>query len=182
VWLAPQSERRRAILRAIAFVLGVLVGSLVFGFVLGLAGDAFFDGPMATVILVAVTVVTVVVEVAWRSAYVPQFRWQVPRHWLLSRWRGYLVFGVVMGAGAFTRQPSILYYLYPLACLASGSPLLGAVFGGVYGLTFAGLFVYGTIVWRNGPAGGRGDRALALQRYARVVAAVAAPSVVIMHL
>lgn len=183
VWFAKQSEKRRWRLRIVAFVGGVLVGGVLFGVSLGALGDAVIEGgawsiPALSSFAVAITSY----ELIGRGLPVPQFKWQVPQYWLGSQWRGYVAFGVVMGVGAFTRQVSVLYYVYPVACLAAADISRGALFGAIYASTFAGLFLYGTVAWRHRGPGFQGDRARALMHHARRWGAIAAPLIVLVSL
>lgn len=73
---------------------------------------------------------------------VPQWNRETPQAWLqygAVRWS--IVNGLALGSGLFSRIGFLGWYLIPLACLAYGNPLAGALIFGTYGL------MRGSLIW-----------------------------------
>jgi hypothetical protein len=84
-----------------------------------------------------------------------------------------------MGVGLFTIQRSILYFLFPIGCFASGSAVRGAAFGLAYAIVYLAVFGYGSVAWHRGPTGWAATRASWLLAHARVACAMLAPVIVL---
>jgi len=85
-------------------------------------------------------------EVGWLRLPIPQRAWQVPISWVhRHRYWGSLAYGLCIGLGYLTFIPFPGFYIWQLAVLILGDPLLGATIGGLYGLGRA-MPVY-TSVW-----------------------------------
>jgi hypothetical protein len=174
-------ERARYVARAAVFAFGVASGAASLGALLGFVGSVTLRSHGLGVALTAAAMATLVIarELGGAPVFVPQRRWQVPREWLRNRfWMGAFAFGAVMGAGIFTFIPSLVFYLYLLACLLIGSTGYGALLGLFYGLSFAGtVFLRGAMRRPESPAD-YADRGLATGARARVIGALAAPLVI----
>jgi hypothetical protein len=180
VWFAgPQLRRRRYIARTAVFGAATVGTAAFFGAFVGALGEAVgpFDRPWMILGLAAVAALVMVRELVARDLPVPQLSWQVPRIWMQSFWGGAAAFGVVMGMGVFTLQPSALFHLYVLGCFASASPAVGAIFGSVYGIVYVGGFLYATLAWRACESGEQSESMGALSARVRMVGALAAPLV-----
>jgi hypothetical protein len=174
-------ERGRWVARAAVFALGAAAGATAIGALLGFVGSVALESHSVGIAVAAATVAALVIarELGGAPVFVPQRRWQVPRKWLRDRfWLGALGFGTIMGAGIFTFIPSLVFYLYLLACLLIGSAGHGALLGLVYGLCFAGAVFLSGAVRRPAEPVGYADRGLTAGARARVVGALAAPLVI----
>ena len=174
MWIA--GERRRAfLLRAAGFCFGVLAGAVAFGAAIGFAAGRLGGASRATAgIVLLVAAASVLHEALGRSFRLPDLRWQVPRDWMRSFWTGALAFGVIMGAGVFTRTLSMTFYLYLLLCAFSGSAAWAAAIASAYGATYVAGFVYGSVAWRRLEAGGHADAMDRVAQRLRPVAVVGA--------
>jgi hypothetical protein len=173
--------RRRRRIRLGLFWVSVVAGAVVTAGVLGWIGSLLLpDESVAVAAVLGALVAAALVRETVRPRWpVPQRHWQVPQHWLTGPWSGAIVFGSIMGAGVFTRQPSALFHLYVLACVASASPWTGAAFGCVYGLAYVGGFVRGMSVGSCAlPDRGAVDWVVAAWRRVRWVGVAAAPLLV----
>ena len=169
------------VIRMIAFGLAEVVAAAAFGAALGLLGQVTLgSAPTAAVTAVAAVLGAAVLlrETIARRVPIPGAHWQVPREWLQPFWGGAAAFGGIMGMGIFTRQPSALFHLYVAACFLSTEAWIGATLGAIYGVTYFGVVVYGTIAWRNEEGGGHDERLLAWSPWVRTVGALAAPLIV----
>lgn len=180
MWLARNGNRHALLVRTVAFSLAVLVAACSFGAVLGLAGVLAVSDAHETsalmVILLSVGLWALLRELRFRRLWIPSADWQVPEWWGFAFYRGAMAFGIVMGIGAFTRQPSALYHVYVLGCIFSGSWAYGLIFGAIYGMIYVAVFYCAMFFWRDGAAGSQRDQALGLLRVTRPIGALAAPA------
>ena len=184
VWLAREDERKRYGRRLLLFSVALVTGAVATGTALAAFGTWLWpaaSGTALTAALVAIGVLVLARELFLRKAPIPQLKWQVPRGWMRRFWAGAVAFGATMGAGLFTLQPSALFHVYVLGCLASTDVRRGAVMGATYGLTYVAVFLYATMRWRPGTAGYstgyHWDKMQALAGRLRPVGALAAPLV-----
>lgn len=179
MWLVRR-DRWKWVARAGLLGLGYVLGATGAGALLGLLGSlvGFSGGKPLLIVLLAIGSLVLVRETVVRSIPVPQARWQVPQWWLQARYRGALAFGLAVGAGPFTYQPSALFHLYLVGELVSGSAATGALMGAVYGSVLFAAFCYGTIAWRSDDPQILGRKACWIALLATWVGAFAAPFVV----
>ena len=149
-------------MRAAVFIAASASGGASLGLALGWLGQGIVDRH-ATVgldlFLGAVVAYALARELLRPRWPVPQLSWQVPRVWLRRFWLGAAAFGSIMGSGVFTYQPTALFWIYAASLLCLHDPTIGAILGGIYGLSFSvGTNVYGHL-WRKGEAGSQYDRA-----------------------
>lgn len=177
VRLAGDSRSRyRFIARAVVFSVGVCMAAAAVGAALALIG-----GLVLAVHELAVAITAVAVSAALgRELFgmpipIPHRRWQVPRTWGTRFWLGALGFGAVMGAGFFTYTQSLVFYLYLVACLLSGSGWEGGAFGLAYGLCFTSAVFLSGAAWRRILPAMQAREALALGRKAGFVGALSSP-------
>jgi hypothetical protein len=77
----------------------------------------------------------------------PQWNRETPQVWLqygAARWS--IANGLALGSGFFSRIGFLGWYLIPLACLSYGSPLVGALIFGTYGLV-RGLSIWPMLIF-----------------------------------
>lgn len=129
----------------LAYLLGTAVGGLATGVVLSLVGSltGLHDTPAAPWILLGAGTAVVGLEFAGRVRPLPERRRQVPRRWL--RWRSRSTtagaFGLMIGAGVFTRlEHAVAYGVAAMAMIAlplGAAAVVGAIYGGARGLSLA---------------------------------------------
>ena len=121
---------------------GAAIGSAGVGALLGLLGAArLSDAQVVRQGAVLAGLGWVHVALAQRdfgvwSIRLPQSRWQVPWHWQfrMSRRLVAFVYGLTLGGGLLTAISSSAYYLLLAWVVLMGSPWLGAVLMGAYGV------------------------------------------------
>lgn len=159
------------------------VAATAVGASLGLAGDVISIAQAAALGVAVVAACAVVARELFEVPLpVPHRRWQVPRVWLRRAWLGAFGFGSVMGAGFLTYTSSLIFYVYLLACLLSGSVWLGGAAGLFYGVSYATAVFAVSAAWRNVSPPDQTERALELGRKARLAGAVISPLVPILPL
>jgi hypothetical protein len=144
--ISPLGERARASrwwLTTTAYVVSSLVGGLALGLVAALLGGlvpAPRRSSPATYLLVAGALVGgLVLDLGVAGRHLPTWRRQVDRTWL-DRYRGWVVgvgFGAQLGFGVVTIVTSATTYAVALLCGLSGSPAVGLLVGGTFGLVRA---------------------------------------------
>lgn len=134
--------------QAILYTLGMVFSSAAVGLTVGVGG-LFLKQAHLSVPWVIVSVLSITYglrEVGWLRLPIPQRAWQVPISWVhRHRYWGSLAYGLCIGLGYLTFIPFPGFYIWQLAVLILGDPLLGATIGGLYGLGRA-MPVY-TSVW-----------------------------------
>lgn len=166
----------------LAYVVGSLLGGAATGLVLGALGTVVRDslGTAAPSIAAAIAIATAAIALEWRGtvAPLPERRQQVPRQWLLWRRREAtaLVFGLIIGAGAFTYLKHASAYVVAVLCTIAPSPAAAVAIGALYGLLRAASVI---VMWRADRAAARrpylpgGQTTPAIHRILAVVAALA---------
>jgi MFS family permease len=144
--ITPLGERGRASrwsITATAYLLGSLLGGLAVGLLAGTFGSALpLHRPGVAVAgagVVAVGALLALLVETGRLPPPPTWRRQVDEDWL-HRYRGWvygLGYGTQLGFGLVTIVTSTSLYVVLLLAVLTGSPLLGAVVGGVFGLVRA---------------------------------------------
>lgn len=184
MWLAPKTRQKAFILRLLVFGLALIGAAVLVGAGIAWLGAAILPESWREAtpvqvpsILLAIGVLVGLRELRGGNRAIPQLGWQVPRHWLKNFWLGACVFGGVMGMGFLTRQVSLLFHLYLLGTFLSMNPVIGAVFGAIFGLTYFGFLLFSTIAWREMTGGGQDEAVSAWARRVQVAAAVASPSI-----
>jgi sulfite exporter TauE/SafE len=156
--IMPLGQRQRPpqfwLARGVLYVLAATAGGAALGALMGLLGAALqplVPLPLALALAVALAVAYGLHEArVWRLPH-PERQWQVPNSWIVRRpLLGAVAFGLVIGAGVFTFIPFTSFYILLAWQALSGSPLVGALLGGVYGLARALPVVTGAVVTRRG--------------------------------
>ena len=142
--ITPLGERSRGFawqVTAAWFVAGALGAGTAAGAVLGAIGGALPGGSWRGAVVVAVLAATLLLDATPLRARLPSSRRQVNEDWL-GRYRGWVYgagFGAQLGVGVVTIVTSAaIYGAFALALLAPGAgdgALIGAVFGGMRGLS-----------------------------------------------
>src|SRR6478609_2749037 len=186
--ISPLGERARASrwwLTTVAYVVSSVLGGLALGLLAGLVGGlvpASWRSSPAAYLLVAVAL-----GVGGRR--LPTWRRQVDQAWL-GRYRGWVVgvgFGAQLGFGLVTIITSATTYAVALLCLLSGSPAVGLVVGGTFGLVralpsaFMGRVVTREQLWRVLSGVERGAPAADLAARLALAAAAATLTVIAMR-
>jgi hypothetical protein len=144
--ISPLGERARASrwwLTTTAYVLGSLVGGLALGGLSGVLGSvvpgAVRSSPWALAVAAALLLLGLALDLRLGGLALPSWQRQVDEQWL-SRYRGWVYgvgFGAQLGFGLVTIITSSTTYAVVLLALLSGSPGVGLLLGGVFGLVRA---------------------------------------------
>ena len=143
--ISPLGERARANrwwVTTTAYLIGSLIGGIALGLLAGTLGLAIPDRWHAAALVVGgvALLVGLVLDVRLGArGSVPSWQRQVDEAWI-GRYRGWVYgggFGVQLGFGHVTIVTSTTTYAVVLLAALTGSPGLGAVVGGVFGLTRA---------------------------------------------
>jgi len=172
-----RQDKTRLRLRAVVFGGATIAGAAAVGTLLGWSASSLVLHSAFSAVLALIAVALAVVQLLRPRLRLSFSRWQVPREWMRHFWLGATTFGLVMGAGIFTRTPSAVYYVYIAGCAMSGSAAMGLVFGVAYGMTYAVALPVAARLWRDSPPGGQADRAQVLLRRAHLAGTAAAPIV-----
>lgn len=116
------------------YLLGSLLGGVALGSLSGLMGSALPAGSWRAFAVGVVSLVGAAMEVVGRRP--PSIHRQVDENWL-TRYRGWfygLGFGFQLGLGAATIITTASVYTTIALAILSGSPAVGAMVGGVFGL------------------------------------------------
>lgn len=116
------------------YLLGSLLGGVALGSLSGLMGSALPAGSWLAFAVGVVSLVGAAMEVVGRRP--PSIHRQVDEDWL-TRYRGWfygLGFGFQLGLGAATIISTASVYTTIALAILSGSPAMGAMVGGVFGL------------------------------------------------
>jgi sulfite exporter TauE/SafE len=149
--ITPLGERGRAQrwwLTVTAHILGSALGGAVLGALLGLVGAPLvaWAGEVAVAVVVGlVALAALVFDASGGRLRLPRYGRQVNEDWMGS-YRGWVYgggFGLQLGAGLTTIVTAGLVYVVFVACLLSGSWLLGGLIGLTFGLV-RGLAVLST--------------------------------------
>ncbi len=119
------------------YVLGSLMGGIALGSISGLVGSVLPTGTWRAVAAVAVCLIGAGLDLAGRRP--PSVHRQVDENWL-SKYRGWVygwAFGFQLGLGVVTIVTTASVYTTIALAILSGSVVLGAVVGGVFGLARA---------------------------------------------
>ena len=144
--ISPLGERARASrwwLTTTAYVVSSLVGGLALGLVAALLGGLVpaprRSSPAAYLLVAGALVGGLVLDLGVAGRHLPTWRRQVDRTWL-DHYRGWVVgvgFGSQLGFGLVTIVTSATTYAVALLCALSGSPEVGLLVGGTFGLVRA---------------------------------------------
>ena len=161
--ISPLGERARASrwwLTTLAYVVSSVVGGLALGLVASTLGSllaaSWRSSPVAYAVVAAALVTGLLLDLGVAGGRLPTWRRQVDQAWL-GRYRGWVVgvgFGAQLGFGLVTIVTSATTYAVALLCLLSGSPAVGLVLGGTFGLVralpsvFMGRVVTREQLWR----------------------------------
>lgn len=161
--ISPLGERARASrwwLTTTAYVVSSVVGGLALGLLAALLGGllpaSWRSSPAAYVAVAAALVVGLLLDLGVAGRRLPTWRRQVDQAWL-GRYRGWVVgvgFGAQLGFGLVTIVTSATTYAVVLLCALSGSPAVGLLVGGTFGLVralpsaFMGRVVTREQLWR----------------------------------
>ena len=161
--ISPLGERARASrwwLTTTAYVVSSVVGGLALGLLAALLGGllpaSWRSSPAAYVAVAAALVVGLLLDLGVAGRRLPTWRRQVDQAWL-GRYRGWVVgvgFGAQLGFGLVTIVTSATTYAVALLCALSGSPAVGLLVGGTFGLVralpsaFMGRVVTREQLWR----------------------------------
>ena len=194
--ISPLGERARASrwwLTTTAYVVSSLVGGLALGLVAALLGGLVpaprRSSPATYLLGAGALVVGLVLDLGVAGRHLPTWRRQVDRTWL-DRYRGWVVgvgFGAQLGFGVVTIVTSATTYAVALLCLLSGSPAVGLVVGGTFGLVralpsaFMGRVVTREQLWRVLSGVERGAPAADLAARLALAAAAATLTVIAMR-
>ncbi|MEO2078267.1 MAG: hypothetical protein ABGX20_23300 [Bacillus sp. (in: firmicutes)] len=87
-------------------------------------------------IILFITIIYTLNEFNLIKLKIPQNHWQIPTSWVNNKndRLNMLVWGGILGAGIFTYIPHITFYILYLYIGMFSSPILGLIFGMVYGL------------------------------------------------
>ena len=140
--ITPLGERGRGNrwwLTVTAFIVAATFGGALMGTCFGLLGwpvrTVLSDTATAIIIVVAGTV-AVLFDAGVIKIALPRWRRQVNEDWLTA-YRGWVYgagFGFQLGAGLLTIVTAATTYLLFLLTFLSGSPTVGAILGGTFGL------------------------------------------------
>jgi len=173
-----QAARRPPALPPAAYVTGCTVGGACAAGAVAIAASALRGTgavPAAVLLCAAVVATAVAVIAEWRGALHPAFerRAQVPRHWLLWRRRSQtaFAFGLMIGAGVFTRVVRATAYVVVACIVVAPSAMTGAAVGAIYGGTRGSVLLatwaadrrgYARPLWQRAAAGCITHRRLAV--------------------
>ena len=138
----PLGERARQsnwTVTATAYAIGAVAGGVVLGTVTGAAGWLLYAiaAPTVTVTAAAAAAGAVVAFLSDATGVaVPSLHRQVNEDWLTT-YRGWVYgagFGFQLGVGVATIIPTAATYLLLWLAVLSGSPVLGGIIGGAFGL------------------------------------------------
>lgn len=74
-------------------------------------------------------------ELGYIKLPMPQRKWQVPISWIIERkYIGSFTYGLTIGAGYLTYITHSGFYIWTLLSFFLGSPYIGLIIGGIYGL------------------------------------------------
>jgi len=194
--ISPLGERARASrwwLTTTAYVVSSVVGGLALGLVASALGSllpaSWRSSPAAYVVVAVALVAGLLLDVGVAGGRLPTWRRQVDQAWL-GRYRGWVVgvgFGAQLGFGLVTIVTSATTYAVALLCLLSGSPAVGLVVGGTFGLVralpsaFMGRVVTREQLWRVLSGVERGAPAADLAARLALAAAAATLTVIAMR-
>ena len=194
--ISPLGERARASrwwLTTLAYVVSSVVGGLALGLVASTLGSllaaSWRSSPVAYVVVAAALVTGLLLDLGVAGGRLPTWRRQVDQAWL-GRYRGWVVgvgFGAQLGFGLVTIVTSATTYAVALLCLLSGSPAVGLVVGGTFGLVralpsaFMGRVVTREQLWRVLSGVDRGAPAADLAARLALAAAAATLTVIAMR-
>jgi hypothetical protein len=139
---SARDGRRSRLPPAAAYVAGTVIGGSAAGLLLGLIGSGAADirlRPLHEALMIALLALAVMasgLELLGRVEPLPESRAQVPKRWLFwrRRWKTGLAFGLMLGAGVFTHMQHAALYVLAVVIVLAGSPWVGVVVGGTYGL------------------------------------------------
>jgi hypothetical protein len=138
------------------YSLGALAGGALSGAALGAVGSLARSGggPVDAVVVlaaVAVAVAAVVLQRQGRVGPLPQRSAQVPRRFVLWRWRSLCagVWGFMLGSAVMTYLHYAALYVVAACVVAVGSVPFGLVVGLVYGFTRGATLVAGAVEVRG---------------------------------
>ena len=194
--ISPLGERARASrwwLTTTAYVVSSVVGGLALGLVASTLGSllaaSWRSSPVAYAVVAAALVTGLLLDLGVAGGRLPTWRRQVDQAWL-GRYRGWVVgvgFGAQLGFGLVTIVTSATTYAVALLCLLSGSPAVGLVVGGTFGLVralpsaFMGRVVTREQLWRVLSGVERGAPAADLAARLALAAAAATLTVIAMR-
>jgi hypothetical protein len=134
-------SRRAPIGPVLAYAVATTIAGTTVGLLLGLAAAALdhLAGPTGhgalTVLVVVMSVIAVLLELAGSASLLPHRRTQVPRRWL--HWRSHTAtavgFGLLIGSGVLTPIRFASAYVLAAVALLAPTPLLAAAVGCIYG-------------------------------------------------
>jgi sulfite exporter TauE/SafE len=119
------------------YLLGSLLGGVALGSVSGLIGSVLPSGNWRAIAVIVVCLVGAGLDIVSRQP--PSIHRQVDENWL-AKYRGWvygLGFGFQLGLGVVTIVTTASVYTTIALATLSGSPVFGAVVGGVFGLARA---------------------------------------------
>ncbi len=194
--ISPLGERARASrwwVTTTAYVVSSVVGGLALGLVASTLGSllpaSWRSSPLAYVVVAVALVTGLLLDLGVAGRRLPTWRRQVDQAWL-GRYRGWVVgvgFGAQLGFGLVTIVTSATTYAVALLCLLSGSPAVGLVVGGTFGLVralpsaFMGRVVTREQLWRVLSGVERGAPAADLAARLALAAAAATLTVIAMR-
>jgi hypothetical protein len=194
--ISPLGERARASrwwLTTTAYVVSSVAGGLALGLVASTLGSllptSWRSSPVAYAVVALALVAGLLLDLGVAGRRLPTWRRQVDQAWL-GRYRGWVVgvgFGAQLGFGLVTIVTSATTYAVALLCLLSGSPAVGLVVGGTFGLVralpsaFMGRVVTREQLWRVLSGVDRGAPAADLAARLALAAAAASLTVIAMR-
>ena len=194
--ISPLGERARASrwwLTTTAYVVSSVLGGLALGLVASALGSllpaSWRSSPAAYVVVAVALVAGLLLDLGVAGSRLPTWRRQVDQAWL-GRYRGWVVgvgFGAQLGFGLVTIVTSATTYAVALLCVLSGSPAVGLVVGGTFGLVRAlpsalmGRVVTREQLWRVLSGVERGAPAADLAARLALAAAAATLTVIAMR-
>jgi len=135
--LGERSRLQRFWVTVSWYLLGSLMGGVAIGSVSGLIGSVLPSGNWRAIAVIGVCLVGAVLDIASRQP--PSVHRQVDENWL-AKYRGWvygLGFGFQLGLGVVTIVTTASVYTTIALAMLSGSLVLGAVVGGIFGLARA---------------------------------------------
>jgi len=194
--ISPLGERARASrwwLTTTAYVVSSVLGGLALGLVASALGSllpaSWRSSPAAYVVVAVALVAGLLLDLGVAGSRLPTWRRQVDQAWL-GRYRGWVVgvgFGAQLGFGLVTIVTSATTYAVAVLCVLSGSPAVGLVVGGTFGLVRAlpsalmGRVVTREQLWRVLSGVERGAPAADLAARLALAAAAATLTVIAMR-
>jgi hypothetical protein len=167
--ITPLGERSRGFTwwhTALAFAVGAIAAGAAGGALLGLLGSLVVGGARPVLVL-AIVAAAAAVDIAGLQP--PSSRRQVNEDWL-GRYRGWVYgvgFGGQLGVGVATIVTTAATYATVALAFAAGSPALGALIGGTYGVVRAAALLAGRRVADTAGLMGLHQRLLAVRAPAR---------------